>query len=100
MFFLNMNEQGVVIATIFWGLWLFPLGYLVYKSGYFPRIIGVLVMMGGFGYVLDASTHLLLSNYANYEAILSPVVLLLTIGEILFMGWLLFKGARIPEMKS
>ena len=100
MFFLNMNEQGVVIATIFWGLWLFPLGYLVYKSGYFPRIIGVLVMMGGFGYVLDASTHLLLSNYANYEAILSPVVLLLTIGEILFMGWLLIKGAKIPEMKS
>jgi len=101
MFFLDLNEQGMLIATIFWGLWLFPLGYLVYKSGYFPRILGVWVMMGGFGYaLLDSFTQLLLPNYANYEAILSPVVLLLTIGEILFAGWVLLKGAKIPEMSS
>ena len=99
-FFLDLNAQGVLIATIFWGLWLFPLGYLIYKSGYFPRIFGVWVMMGSFGYVLDSFTHFLLPNCANYEAILSPVVLLLTIGETLFAGWVLFKGAKIPEMKS
>jgi len=95
MFFLDLNEQGVLIATIFWGLWLFPLGYLIYKSGYFPRILGVLVMMGGFGYLLDSFTHFILP-----DAIPLPVIILLTIGEILFMGWLLIKGAKIPEMKS
>ena len=100
MLFLNLNEQGELIATIFWGLWLFPLGYLVYKSGYFPRILGALVIMGSFGYVLDSFTHFILPNYANYEAILFPLVLLLTIGEVLFALWVILKGAKIPEMKS
>jgi hypothetical protein len=99
MFFLNLNELGQSIATIFWGLWLFPLGYLIYKSGYFPRILGVLVMMGCFGYLIDSFTHFILPYYAN-QAIFLPLIALLTIGEILFMGWILLKGAKIPEMKS
>ena len=95
MLFLNLNEQGVMIATIFWGLWLFPLGYLVYKSGYFPRILGVLLMIGCFGYLLDSFT-----NFLFNEEIFLPVIILLTSGEILFMGWILFKGANLPEMES
>jgi len=100
MFFLDLNKQGVFIPGIFWGLWLFPFGYLIYKSGYFPKILGVLVMMGCIGYLLDSFTHILLSNYAHYEAILDPVILLLTFGELPFMVWVLFRGAKIPEMKS
>jgi len=99
MFFLNLSEQGQAIATIFWGLWLFPLGHLIYKSGYFPRILGALVMMGCFGYLIDSFTHFILPNYAN-QAIFLPVITLLTIGEILFMVWILLKGVKIPEMKS
>ena len=97
MFFLNLNEQGVLIAMIFWGLWLFPLGYLIYKSGYFPRIFGILVTMAGFGYLLDSFTHFLLPNYTSYEALFFPVIILLTIGETLFMAWVLLKGAKIPS---
>ena len=41
MFFLDLNEQGMFIGSIFWGIWLFPLGYLIYKSGYFPRALGM-----------------------------------------------------------
>jgi hypothetical protein len=100
MFFLNLNEQGVLIATIFWGLWLLPLGYLVYKSGYFPRILGVLLIIGGFGYLLDFFAHFILPNYANYEAIFLPAVTILTFGEIIFMGWIVLKGANLPEMES
>jgi len=95
MLFLNLNEQGVMIAQLFWGLWLFPLGYLVYKSGYFPRILGVLLMIGCFGYLLDS-----FSNFLFNEEIILPVSILLTSGEILFMGWLLIKGANLPEMES
>jgi hypothetical protein len=95
MLFLNLNEQGVLIAQLFWGLWLFPLGYLVYKSGYFPRILGVLLMIGCFGYLLDS-----FSNFLFNEEIYLPVSILLTSGEILFMGWLLIKGANLPEMES
>lgn len=99
MFFLDLNTQGVLIATIFWGLWLYPLGYLIYKSGYFPRILGVLVMIGSFGYLLDSFTHFLLPKVAN-EAIFQPLIILLTFGEILFTGWLVLKGAKIPEMNT
>ena len=97
MFFLDLNELGVSIATIFWGLWLLPLGFLVYKSGYFPRIVGVYLMMGCFGYLLDSFSSLILPNYADYEAIFFPVTFLLTMGEILFMGWILVKGAKVPD---
>ncbi len=96
MFFLNLNEQGVIIATIFWGLWLFPLGYLIYKSGYFPRILGVLMVLAGFGYFLGTFTHFLLPNYKA----LSSVFELMAWGELLFRVWVLLKGAKLPKPKS
>jgi hypothetical protein len=96
MFVLNLNEQGIFIASIFWGLWLFPMGYLIYKSGYFPRILGVLMTIAGFSYVLGSFTHFLLPNY---EAIFQ-VLELLTNGEVIFMIWVFLKGANIPKTKS
>jgi hypothetical protein len=92
MFFLNLNEQGIIIAGLFWGLWLFPLGHLVYKSGYFPKIFGILVTLAGFGYLLDSFTRFLSPN-----AIFLPILSILTFGEVLFMLWVLVKGAKIPE---
>jgi len=95
MFFLDLNAQGVFIASIFWGLWLFPLGYLIYKSGYFPRILGILVMLGGIGYTVDSFIRLLLPSF---ESIFLQALLILTVGELIFIGWLLFKGAKLPEI--
>ncbi len=96
MLFLNLNAQGIVIASIFWGLWLFPLGYLIYKSGYFPKIIGLLVIVAGIGYTLDSFLKLLLPEF---ERILS-VLEIMTFGEIIFLIWLLIKGAKLPKTKS
>ena len=97
MFFLNMNEQGIFIATIFWGLWLLPLGYLIYNSGYFPKILGVLMILAGIGYTLESFVRFLLPNFT---AIILPVLYLLVMGEIIFMGWVVLKGAKIPETTS
>jgi hypothetical protein len=93
MFFLDLHKTGVSIAGIFMGLWLFPFGYLVSKSGYFPRILGVLCIITGFGYVIDSFAFFLF----NSEAIIS---LFTFIGEVVFLFWLVLKGAKIPEMKS
>jgi len=93
LFFLNLHLAGYYIAQIFFGLWLLPLGYLVYKSGYFPRILGVLLMIGCFGYLIDAFTFFLF----NYEA---NIGLFTFWGELIFPLWLVLKGAKIPEMKS
>src|SRR5262245_57265295 len=51
---LRLHNQGFLIAQIFWGLWLFPMGYLVFKSGFIPRILGILLMIGSFGYAIDS----------------------------------------------
>lgn len=99
MFFIDLHEQGVFIATIFWGLWLLPLGYLIYKSGYLPRIIGVLVFIGGLGYLLDPMTRFILTDFGSYEDVLVPAFSIMTIGEVLFGLWLIFRGAKIPHVE-
>lgn len=63
MFFLDLLDHGFFIDFIPWGLWLFPLGYLVFKSGYIPRILGVLLIIAGIGYLIDFVTLFLFPNF-------------------------------------
>jgi hypothetical protein len=93
MLFLNLNQQGIIIASIFLGLWLFPLGYLIYKSGYFPKAIGIAVIIGGFGYVLSSFAHFIIPNSKTLMTIFEAM----TFGEVIFVLWLLIKGAKIPK---
>lgn len=96
----QLHEYGVLLATVFWGLWLFPLGALVYKSGYFPKFIGILLLIGAFGYILDSFSHILLINFADYEDVIPTLVQILSFGELVFMGWVLLMGAKLPERKE
>lgn len=88
--FLNLRGAGFDVAGIFWGLWLFPLGLLVYRSGFIPRILGVLLMAGCFAYLANSFTSLVLPQYADAVARwVSPIQLV----EMVFMLWLLIMGA-------
>ncbi len=58
--FLRLHGQGFVVAAIFWGLWLFPFGILVIRSGFIPRVLGVLLFIAGSGYLASSFTSLLL----------------------------------------
>ncbi len=80
------------IATIFWGLWLFPLGYLVFKSGFLPRILGVLLMMSCFGY--------LIGTFAIFLGYRMNIGLFAALGEILFLLWLLIKGVNAERWEK
>jgi hypothetical protein len=91
MLFLNLHNRGFGIAGIFWGLWLFPLGLLVYRSGFFPRIVGVLLMLNCFTYPVNSFTSLLLPRYAD---IVSRRMMPFSFGELMFMFWLLIMGAK------
>ena len=93
MFFLNLHTQGVIIASIFWGLWLFPLGYLIYKSGYFPKIIGMAVIIGGLGYTLGSFSELL----ALFSKTILSLFEFMTFGEVVFLLWLVVRGAKLPK---
>ncbi len=97
MFYLKRYFNGHLIAQIFWALWLFPLGYMVYKSGYIPRILGVFLMIGCLGYLIEFFGLVLLPDFRDL-AIASYVTIPASIGEIGTCLWLLIMGAR--EAKS
>tara|TARA_R110002126_G_scaffold290897_3_gene449397 strand:+ start:9985 stop:10653 length:669 start_codon:yes stop_codon:yes gene_type:complete len=86
--FLNLHQQGIIIAQVFWGLWLFPLGYLVYRSGYLPKFIGTLLIIGSVGYVVDSFTLIL---FPQFQITFSEFTFL---GEVIFPLWLLIKGIK------
>ena len=93
MFFLNLHAQGMVIASIFWGLWLFPLGSLIYKSSYFPKIIGIAVIIGGLGYALGSFSQLLAPSSKTIISLFE----FMTFGEVIFLLWLVAKGTKLPK---
>jgi hypothetical protein len=93
-FFLNLHALGINIAVIFWGLWLFPMGYLVFKSGFLPRIIGVLLMIGCFGYLLQSFVAFLLPNLGVNLAQFTAWV------EVLLPLWLLIKGINVEQWQK
>ena len=94
--FLNLRGAGFDVAGIFWGLWLFPLGWLVYRSGFIPRVLGVLLMVGCFAYLANSVASLALPQVADaVSRWASPVQLV----EMLFMLWLLIVGA-VPKVSA
>ena len=88
---LDMYEHGLLITEIFWGLWLIPLGILVYKSGFVPKVLGVLLVVGCFGHlIIFMSTFM----FPDFSTILTPIGETVTIGELPIFLWLLIKGAK------
>ena len=92
---LHLNLIGVYIADLFWGLWLFPLAYLAYRSGLFPEFISYALVLSGIGYITDSFSfiinqelHSILRNYLSIPEALGEVILLL---------WLLIKGVSVRK---
>ena len=97
MLFLDLHQHGFVVAEIFWGLWLFPLGLLVYKSRFLPRFLGVWLALAGFAWVILSLAGILLPQYQDkVNAYSQPAFF----GEIAFMLWLSIKGARPPVLDA
>jgi hypothetical protein len=93
MLSLARYDSGVLVAKIFWGLWLLPLGYLVFRSGMLPKVLGVLLMVGCFGYLVDVFGATLFSEYSSTNAA-RFARLPASIGEIGTCFWLVIFGAR------
>jgi hypothetical protein len=94
--FLDLHRAGNLIAGIFFGLWLFPLGLLVFKSGFFPRIIGVLLMLGSPGYlVLFAQAFFFPGSERTLWT--NPLLMVTHASELAMMLWLLIKGLNLDQ---
>jgi hypothetical protein len=96
--FADMHASGYLIAQMFFGLWLLPLGYLVYRSGYFPKVLGVLLVLGCFGYLVDLFAHFLAPGVAGSIEVFLAVPG--TVGELWLVAYLLVRGVRVPEQTS
>jgi hypothetical protein len=91
--FLRLHGQGINVVSIFWGLWLFPFGTLVIRSGFIPRVLGVLLIIAGCANLANCFTALILPQYAP---LVSPVAEPLQLAELPIVFWLLIWGARPP----
>ena len=92
MLALTSYNNGLLI-NIFWAIWLFPFGYLVYKSGFMSKILGIILMVGAIGYLMDFLGYSLWSGYGE-TGISDFVGLPASIGEIGICLWLLIIGAK------
>lgn len=93
LLYFDQYDNGMRIVHIFSGLWLLPFGYLVYKSGFLPETLGILLMLGCFGYLINFIGNTLISNYSKL-GLSSYISLPASIGEIGICLWLLIMGAK------
>ena len=82
------------LLTVFWGLWLFPFGILTIKSGFFPRLLGILLFVSGFAYVV---TFVAVALFPEQSAAVSRFMMPLYFGELAMVLWLPIMGARAPR---
>ena len=92
MLFVRLHSHGHFINEIFWGLWLFPFGLLVFQSGFLPRILGVWLMINCFGWLALSIMALFFPTYYDAAFRMAQPVLF---GELAIMLWLLIKGAKV-----
>lgn len=92
MLFLEAHSYGFTIGIAFLTLHVFALGYLIIKSGYIPKILGILFIAAGFGYLIDSFALLLSASYQTTPTLIS---VLIAIAEIAFPLWLLIKGVNV-----
>jgi hypothetical protein len=95
--FLDSYSYGYTIGVVFFTLHTFTLAYLIFKPGYFPKILGVLFMIAALGYLIDGFSHVLIADYVK-----GPVYLALpiAIAEIAFPLWLLIKGVDAEKWEK
>ncbi|WP_350292732.1 DUF4386 domain-containing protein [uncultured Croceitalea sp.] len=94
MALLESHNNGILLVEIFWGLWLFPFGYLVYKSGIIPKIMGVFLMIACFGYLADFLGYFLFPEDFGETVIPTISSISQALGEMGICLWLLIMGAK------
>lgn len=97
MFYMKRYFKGHLVAQIFWALWLFPLGYMIFKSGLIPKILGIFLMIGCVGYLIDFFGRVISPEYRELT-FAAYITIPASIGEIGTCLWLLIMGAK--EIKT
>ena len=101
MMFLGAHEFGINFSFVFFGLHIFLLGYLIFNSGYIPRILGILLIIAAVGYQIDSFASFLSSTYSDNEALFILFVSVPSIiSEFSLTLWLLIRGGKIQQQDN
>jgi len=95
--FFRLHGQALVVAQIFWGLWLFPFGVLVVRSHFIPRFLGYLLWIAAFGYIANSAAALLMPAYRQAVAQFADP---LQMAELPIIFWLLIWGAKVKPIPA
>ena len=95
MLFLDGHNYGYLIGLVFFAFHCGVLGYLIFRSGFIPGILGILMIAASLGYLIDSFAQILMPNYSNYAAIFLTIVAVpAIIAELSLCLWLLIKGVK------
>lgn len=94
---ITIDKLGVPVSEMFWGLWLFPLALLVYRSRFLPRFLGVWLFVNGIAYIVLSLVAILLPEYLK---VVSSITFPILFGELVFAFWLLIVGAKQQPMSE
>lgn len=102
LIFFEAHGYGIYIWQIFFGPHLLALGYMIIKSDLFPRVLGWMMLIGSFGYTIQALEKLMHIENAALSIVVIGLLTIVTIGELSFAFWLLIKGINLPakQVKS
>lgn len=100
MLLIKTSRYGISLLQVFWGLWLLPYGLLVYKSGFIPRVFGVLLFINGIGYLIETIAFLVFPK--NAYLFVRQFTFVTYFGEAAIMLWYLIKGVKdnLPAIKN
>jgi hypothetical protein len=92
---IEVHGYGVYVWDMFFGFHLAVLGYLIVRSGYFPRLLGVAIMIGSLGYFFEGLRHVTFVGEATVGAVVMALLVLASVSELAFAFWLLIRGTRV-----
>lgn len=95
--FLDAHSVGFTIGIAFLVPHVLILGYLIFKSGYFPRALGILFVAAGIGYLVDTTGLLLVPGYTTTPGLIALVI---AVAELAFPIWLLVKGVNTDRWQN
>lgn len=100
LLFLETHQYGVYIWGLFFGFHLIVLGYLIFKSGYFPKMIGMLLMIGSIGYASEGLVAITLVDNSMVSTVVMAFLVVAVVGELSFTFWLLIKAINVNEWNT
>jgi hypothetical protein len=100
MLLINAHQYGVYVWDVFFGFHLAALGYLTFKSGYFPSLLGVALMVGSFGYFVEGLAKVTFVENAALGTVVVGLLVVASISELAFAFWLLIKSLNVTAWET